>query len=135
MDTLPRYLQYGEEFAVPARGCIFSPGDAPEAKPLYYLVAGLVKTEYRLREGKFALWIAPDTLFGLVEPLAECSRLCAAHAMERTILYRWDMEGFFTAAGVSWELALAATTGLTRELRILNAEFGERIRLAEGSGH
>ena len=94
-----------------------------------------MKTEYRLREGKFALWIAPDTLFGLVEPLAECSRLCAAHAMERTILYRWDMEGFFTAAGVSWELALAATTGLTRELRILNAEFGERIRLAEGSGH
>jgi hypothetical protein len=35
---------------------------------------------------------------------------------------------------VSWELALVATTGLTRELRILNAEFGERIGLAEGSG-
>jgi CRP-like cAMP-binding protein len=134
MDILPQSLQYGEEFAVPARGCIFTPGDPPEAKPVYYLVAGLVKAEYRLREGRFTLWIAPDTLFGLVEPLAECPRLCSAYAMERTILYRWDLEGFFTASGVSWELALAATTGLTRELRILNAEFGERIQLAEGSG-
>ena len=134
MDTLSQSLQYGEEFSVPARACIFTPGDPPEDKPVYYLVAGLVKADYRLREGRFTLWIAPDTLFGLVEPLAECPRLCAAHAMERTILYRWDLEGFFTAAGVSWELALAATTGLTRELRILNAEFGERIRLAEGSG-
>ena len=52
-------------------------------------------------------------------------------AMERTILYRWDLEGFFTAAGVSWELALLATTGLTRELRILNAEFGEKLGLLE----
>jgi CRP-like cAMP-binding protein len=132
MDTLPRYLEYGEELAVAARGSVFAAGAAPEDRPIYYLVAGLVKTEYRLREGRFALWIAPDTVFGLVEPLAECTRLCSATAMERTILYRWDMEGFFTAAGVSWELALTATTGLTRELRILNAEFGERIRAAEG---
>ena len=51
--------------------------------------------------------------------------------MERTICYTWDLEGFFTAAGVKWELALAATTGLTRELRILNAEFGERFRALE----
>jgi len=134
MDILPRYLQYGEEFAVPTRSCLFSPGDAPKEKPVFYIVAGLVKIEYLLRTGKFPLWAAPDTLFGLVEPLAECARLSAAHAMERTILYRWDLEGFFTAAGVSWELALVATTGLTRELRILNAEFGEQIRLAEGSG-
>jgi CRP-like cAMP-binding protein len=133
MDTLPRSLQYGEEFAVATRSTIFAAGATPEDKPVYYLVAGLVKTEYRLREGRFALWIPPDTVFGLVEPLSECARLCSATAMERTILYRWDMEGFFTAAGVSWELALTATTGLTRELRILNAEFGERIRAAEGS--
>ena len=52
--------------------------------------------------------------------------------MERTIIYQWDLEGFFTAAGVSWELALVATTGLTRELRILNAEFGERLGIQEG---
>ena len=134
MDILPRYLQYGEEFSVPARSCLFSPGDAPKEKPVFYIVAGLVRIEYPLRAGKFPLWVAPDTLFGLVEPLAECARLSAAHAMERTILYRWDLEGFFTAAGVSWELALVATTGLTRELRILNAEFGEQIKLAEGSG-
>jgi CRP-like cAMP-binding protein len=134
MDTLPRSLQYGEEFAVPARNLLFGHGEAPEAMPIYYLVAGLVKTEYKMREGKFSLWIAPDTLFGLVEPLAECTRLCSAMTMERTILYRWDLEGFFTAAGVSWELGLAAATGLTRELRILNAEFGERLGPSEGSG-
>jgi hypothetical protein len=62
-----------------------------------------------------------------VEVLAECNRLCRVLTTERTILYRWDLEGFFTAAGVSWELALNATTCLTRELRILNAEFEDRV--------
>jgi hypothetical protein len=61
MDTLSQSLQYGEEFSVPARACIFTPGDPPEDKPVYYLVAGLVKADYRLREGRFTLWIAPDT--------------------------------------------------------------------------
>jgi hypothetical protein len=133
MDTLPSSLQYGEEFAVPARNTLFGYGETPAAKPIFYLVAGLGKTEDRMREGRFSLWIAPDSLFGLVEPLAECARLCTATAMERTILYRWDLEGFYTAAGVSWELGLAAATGLTRELRILNAEFGERLGLSPGS--
>jgi hypothetical protein len=54
--------------------------------------------------------------------------------MERTICYTWDLESFFTAAGVSWELALASTTGMTRELRILNAEFGERLRTLQRGG-
>jgi hypothetical protein len=134
MDMLPRYLQYGGEATFPSRSQIYRSGDPVGEKPVFYVVAGLVKVEYPLRESTFTLWMAPDSLFGLVEPLAECARLCVVHAMERTICYQWDMEGFFTAAGVSWELALAATTGLTRELRILNAEFGERLGNLEGGG-
>jgi len=86
-----------------------------------------------MRDSTFTLWLPPDGIFGLVEPLAECDRLSVVQAMERTICYTWDLEGFFMAAGVSWELALAATTGLTRELRILNAEFGEKLRIQEKS--
>jgi hypothetical protein len=134
MSTVPGYLQYGEEFSCPSRSLICKPGDAVGDKPVFYVVAGLVKLEYPLADSPFPLWITPDSIFGLVEPLAECKRLYTAHAMERTIFYRWDLEGFFTAAGVSWELALAATTGLTRELRILNAEFGVRVGMLEGSG-
>jgi hypothetical protein len=99
-----------------------------------YVIAGLIKVEYPLSHSIFTLWMPPDGIFGLVEPLAQCDRLCVVHAMERTILYRWDLESFFMAAGVSWELAMVATTGLTRELRIMNAEFGERLGRLEGHG-
>jgi CRP-like cAMP-binding protein len=133
MDILPKYLQYGEESSLPTRSVIYKAGDPIGEKPVFYVIAGLVKVEYALSGSAFTLWVPPDGIFGLVEPLAECTRLCIVQAMERTIIYRWDMDGFFMAAGVSWELALVATTGLTRELRILNAEFGERLGLQEGS--
>jgi CRP-like cAMP-binding protein len=132
MDVLPRYLQYGEETSCPSRSTIYHAGEPVGEKPIFYVIAGLIKVEYPLSDSSFTLWVPPDGIFGLVEALAESPRLCVVHAMERTILYRWDLEGFFTAAGVSWELALLATTAMTRELRILNAEFGERVGLLEG---
>ena len=131
MDALPRFLQYGEEISFPSRTPVFRTGEPVGAKPVFYVIAGLLKVEYPVRGSTFPLWLPPDSIFGLVEPLAECARLAVVQAMERTICYAWDLEGFFTAAGVSWELALAATTGMTRELRILNAEFGERLGLLE----
>ena len=133
MDTLPSYLQYGEQSSSPSRAVIYNTGDPIGEKPILYVIAGLVKLEYPLSGSTFTLWMTPDTIFGLVEPLAQCNRLCVVHAMEHTILYQWDLESFFLAAGVSWELAQVATTGLTRELRIMNAEFGERLGLIEGT--
>ncbi|MGO9310786.1 MAG: hypothetical protein ACLQDL_17395 [Spirochaetia bacterium] len=135
MDALPRFLQYGEEISFPSRTAVYRTGEPTGAKPVFYVIAGLLKVEYPVRGSTFPLWLPPDSIFGLVEPLAECARLCVVHAMERTICYNWDLEGFFTAAGVSWELALSATTGMTRELRILNAEFGERLGLLEKGVH
>ena len=135
MEILPQYLQYGEETSVASRSVIFNVGDLVDEKPVYYLVAGLIKVEYPMSSSSFPLWVHPDSIFGLVEPLAESKRLCVVQAMERLILYRWDLESFFTAAGVSWELALVATTGLTRELRIMNAAFGQRIGALEGGAH
>ena len=132
MEIRPRYLQYGEETSAASRDLIFSVGDPVGEKPVYYLIAGLIKVEYPMSASTFPLWVHPDSIFGLVEPLAESDRLCTVQAMERAILYRWDLESFFTAAGVSWELALVATTGLTRELRIMNAAFGQRISILEG---
>jgi CRP-like cAMP-binding protein len=128
MELLPRFLQYGEEISFSSRASIYSPGTPIGSRPVFYVIAGLVKIEYPVRNSTFALWLHPDSIFGLVETLAASPRLAVARAMERTICYTWDLEGFFTAAGVSWELALASTTGMTRELRILNAEFGERLR-------
>jgi hypothetical protein len=133
MDIPPTFLQYGERVTYASRSCIFRRGDPPGQKPFFFIIAGLVKLEFQLNEGVFPLWVTPDSLFGLVEPLAECPRLCSAHSMEKTIMYRWDGEGFYTATSVSWELAYMATTVLTRQLRILNAEFGERIRAIEGN--
>ncbi len=135
MEDHPHFLQYGEEVSFSAREQIFSVGDPVGDKPIYYVIAGLAKLEYRLAASSFPLWITPDNLFGLVEPLAECERIGSVLAAERIILYRWDLEGFYTAAGVSWELGLAAITGLTRELRIMNAEFGERLGKREEGRH
>ncbi len=134
MDILPKYLQYGEQVTFPPRSHIFSPDDPPGEKPVMYIIAGLVKVEYRLTEARLPLYLTPDVVFGLVDPLAESNRLYSALALEKTMLYRWTLEDFFMAAGVSWELGLVAITGMTRELRILNAEFGERIGTQEGGG-
>jgi CRP-like cAMP-binding protein len=127
MEALPNSLQYGEKASYAAQDLIYAEGDPAGEKPIYYIIAGLIKVEYALSKSKFPLWLTPDSIFGLVEPLAETARLSQVRAMERTIIYRWDLDGFFSAAGVSWELGLTAITGLTRELRILNAEFGDRV--------
>ena len=126
-----RFLQYGEEISFPAHGAVYRTGDAAGPKPVLYVAAGLIKVEYPVRSETFSLWLHPDSIFGLVEPLAGCPRLCTAQAMERTVCYAWDLEGFFLASGVSWELAVAAITGLSRELRTLNAEFGERLNASQ----
>lgn len=124
------YLQYGEEKILEAGTVIYKAGDPNENRPIFFITAGLVKIELILASGaKFPLYLQPDSIFGLVEPLAECNRLTSAFAMEPSILYSWNLENFELASGVSWELALASITGLTRLLRILNAEFGEKIGL------
>ncbi len=127
-----QFLQYGEKINIQPGEIIYRPGDPPDEKPIYYLIAGLVKIEFNLAGGSaFPLYILPDSLFGLIEPILDCRRLTHAFCMEKSILYRWDLESFDLAAGVAWELALNTITGLTRMLRIFNAEFGERIGLVE----
>jgi CRP-like cAMP-binding protein len=135
MEDHPHFLHYGEEVTFPAHEHIFSAGDPVGDKPIYYVIAGLAKLEYPLAAASFPLWIMPDSLFGLVEPLAECQRLGSVQSSERTILYRWNLEGFQMASSISWELGFAAITGLTRELRIMNAEFGERLGRREEGRH
>ena len=127
MDALPRHLQYGEQAVIQSHSLIFGPGDPVGSTPVYFIIAGLVRIEYGSGDARLPIYLMPESVFGLTEALADSDRLCTARAMEKTIVYRWDLESFFIASGVSWELALAATTGMTRELRILNAEFGERV--------
>jgi CRP-like cAMP-binding protein len=127
MIESPVFLQYGEEIMLPPRSRIFAPGDPLGEKPVFYIVAGLIKLEFPLGGPRFPLYLTPDSIFGLVETSSGGNRLCWAQAMEKTIMYTWDPESFFLAAGVSCELAQTAITGMTRILRILNAEFGERL--------
>ena len=123
-------LQYGERINYEPGICLYKLGDALEEKPIYYIIAGLVKIEISLAGGStFPLYLLPDSVFGLIEPLLGCPRLTTAYCMEKSLLYRWDMENFYMASSVSWELALNTITDLTQRLRILNAEFGEKIGL------
>ncbi len=126
----PSRLHYGRQTVYEPGIPIYRQGEAPGERPIYYILAGLVKLELVLKEGtRFPMYLHPQSVFGLVEPLAGCPRLTHASAMERSIVYRWTPADFDLALGLSWELAMISITGLTRMLRILNAEFGERIGL------
>ncbi len=124
-------LQYGEKIRVEPGSYVYESGDPLQPKPVFYIIAGLVRLEIEQSDGSvFPVHLFPDSVFGLVESLLDNSpRLAGAYSMETLILYRWDRESFDTASSVSWELALHAITSLTQLLRILNAEFGHRLGL------
>ncbi len=135
MESHETYLQYGEKIIVEPGDVIYKQGDLPEEKPVYFIIAGLVKIEFKSKRGTiFPYYFQPDNVLGLVEPLTETERLTSAYAMEKTMLYRWNIEDFYTASSISWELTYIAITGLTRLLRILNAEFGEKLGLLKDKG-
>jgi CRP-like cAMP-binding protein len=121
-------LQYGEKVRIEPGTRIHSVGDPLSNHPIYYIIAGLIRIEIAPANGAMIpIYLHPDSVFGAVETLLDCPRLTTAYCMENSILYRWDRDGFDVASSVSWELALETITGLTRILRILNAEFGDRL--------
>lgn len=128
-------LLYGEKVRIDAGTVLYAAGDPLAKHPIYYVIAGLVRLEVPTgREGKLPVYLLPDSVFGTVEQLLDCPRLSTAYCMENSILYRWDGEGFDVASSVSWELALQTITGLTQLLRIMNAEFGDRLGQADQQG-
>ena len=130
MEKKESYLQYGKEVIYEPGSVIYKSGNSPSKNAILYIVAGLVKIEVSLNDGsKFPLYLQPDNVFGIVEPLSECARLTNAFSMEKSLLYVWDIEDFYLASSISWELTYISITGLTRFLRILNAEFGEKLGL------
>ena len=134
MEKRESYLQYGKEVTYEPGTVIYRTGTLPEEQSIFYIVAGLVKIEITLNDGfKFPLYLQPDSVFGIVEPVSGSSRLTNAYAMEKSLFYTWDVENFYLASSVSWELTYISITGLTRFLRILNAEFGEKIGLIKDS--
>ena len=123
-------LKDGEEITVEAGKVIYGKDDEPSAKPFYYIIAGLVRMEFRtIDDYLFTHYLQPNHFFGIVEPLAGCNRLTNIVASERTLLYRWDTENFYNTVSISYELASISLTSLIRILRIFNAEFGEKIGL------
>lgn len=129
MEDLPSYLQYGDITAVEPGDAIFRVGDDLGVRPVCYVVAGLVKLVIPTADTCPVVTHAPpDTLFGIVEVMSGSRRLMDAIALEKTILYTWDHESYQTAHNISWELAFQAFTGMSRLLRILNAEYAEARR-------
>lgn len=128
-------LQYGERIRVEPGTMLYKPGDPLNGSPVWYIIAGLIRLELEpAGGGRIPIYLMPDSVFGLMETLLDCPRLTGAYCMENSILYRWDREGFDLASSVSWELAFNTITGLTHILRILNAEFGDRLGQATSGG-
>ncbi len=125
--------QYGRKTVFEPGMCIYRQGEPLGETPVYFIEAGLVKLEIALKDGsRFPFYLHPGSVFGLVESMTGCPRLSHALVMEKSIAYNWTAEDFELDLGISMKLALSAATGLTRLLRILNAEFGERIGLLAG---
>jgi len=122
-------LQYGEQARMEPGTRLYRQGDAVTGQSIYYLIAGLVRQEVELAGGdRIVTYLHPDSVFGLVETLLGTPRLTGAYCLESSLLYRWDREGFDLASSVSWELAFNTITGCTQYLRVLNAEFSDRLR-------
>jgi CRP-like cAMP-binding protein len=122
-------LQYGEKVRIEPGTSVYSIGNPLSNHPIYYVIAGLIRIGIPTSDGSMIpVYQHPDSVFGVVESLLDCPRLTSAYCMENSLLYRWDKEGFDVASSVSWELAQETITGLTRTLRIMNAEFGDRIK-------
>ncbi|MBN1834211.1 MAG: cyclic nucleotide-binding domain-containing protein [Spirochaetales bacterium] len=128
-------LQYGEQFRVEPGTVLFSSGEPLSQQPVYCIIAGLVRLEIDTGGGAMIpVYLLPDSVFGAVETVLDCPRLARAYCLENSILYRWDREGFDIASSISWELAMHTITGMTQVLRILNAEFGDRLSARDRQG-
>lgn len=95
---------------------------------LYYVIAGMVKTEHKLPgKEKLKYYYQPGTIFGMEEAVHGRRRFSKCVTLEKTMVYRWKLNDFLMAADEIRKLAVIAIRGLSRLLRILNAEYGEQV--------
>jgi CRP/FNR family cyclic AMP-dependent transcriptional regulator len=91
-------------------------------------MAGLVKIDYKLPSGiSFPYYVQPNKLFGIEEAICKIGRLGDAIAMETSKLYEWVPDFFFQATENSHQLAITSIRSLSRLLRILNSEYGDKL--------
>ncbi|MBN1697936.1 MAG: cyclic nucleotide-binding domain-containing protein [Spirochaetales bacterium] len=121
-------LELGEIVTFESKEKIFTRGEKKLLKPVYYIMAGLVKIEYNLPSGiHFKYYLQPNNLFGMEEAICKIPRIADASAMEVTKLYRWETPHFYQATENSHRLAITCIRNLSRLIRILNSEYGEKL--------
>ncbi|MBN2443294.1 MAG: cyclic nucleotide-binding domain-containing protein [Spirochaetales bacterium] len=121
-------LELGSIETLDSKNVIYRRGDSGDNKPIYYIMAGLVKIEYKLPgDIHFKYYLQPNTLFGIEEAIGKIGRLSDATAMETTKLYSWAPDFFFQATESSHRLAITSIRSLSRLLRILNSEYGDQL--------
>jgi len=121
------FLKYGERFLrTPTDYRLYESGAQAGGKSVYYLIAGLVKLEVpRGQRLPFPYYVHPGSVLGVPESLLDLARPTNAVVKERSLLYRWDLVGFFMAVDISLELAQREFLGMTQMLRVLNAEASD----------
>lgn len=121
-------FELGKFVTFDSKSNIYRRGDADDHKPIYYLIAGLVKIQYKLPSGiSFPYYVQPNQLFGIEEAISKVGRLGDAIAMETSKLYEWVPDFFFQATENSHILTTTSIRSLSRLLRILNSEYGDQL--------
>jgi CRP/FNR family transcriptional regulator, cyclic AMP receptor protein len=121
-------LELGKIVTFDSKQHIYRRGDAHDNKPVYYIMAGLVKIEYKLPSGiHFKYYLQPNNLFGIEEAISKIGRIGDAIAMETSKCYEWSPDYFFQATENSHRLAITSIRSLSRLLRILNSEYGDQV--------
>jgi len=130
LKTKKSGLFSGTQVTVEAGQMIFDYRNAVDANAVYYISAGMVRLEYNMTGDKYwKHYLQPGAVFGLEEAVESQVRLSRAVAMEKTLLYKWNLDSFFTNAEYSRELALLAIKSLSYLIRIFNAEYGEQLAI------
>ncbi|MBN2534304.1 MAG: cyclic nucleotide-binding domain-containing protein [Spirochaetales bacterium] len=121
-------LELGKIVTFDSKSIIYRRGDADEQKPIYYIMAGLVKIDYKLPSGiNFKYYLQPNNLFGIEAAIGKIGRLGDAISMETSKLYEWVPDYFLQATENSHQLAITSIRSLSRLLRILNSEYGGQL--------
>ena len=109
---------------------LFSINDSVGDAAIFYINKGLVKLRIpRANGGELTIYLKEGDLVGVPEVFADTDRITEAVCKEDTDCYIWDKENFLLTNSIVWELSLYTIKSLSTFLKIINAEFVDKISL------
>ncbi len=131
MINLENIFQRGEFKTFQSGQNLFFKGDPVEGDAIYYIKRGNVKLAVPKNDGtELSLRLMEGDLVGVPEVYADTPRITNAKCESEVECYVWDKASFLLAVAMIWELSLFSIKALSSFLRIINAEFVDKMNIS-----